>query len=168
MKRSRKLIGAAAFSAALAGGGVAGAVLGAPGISGAQDTTSTTVAASTPANAAAKSHPAARRAVHEMRLDRRQGLDAAAKVLGMTPQALRTELRSGKSIADVAKEKGVDVQKVIDAIVAQAKARLETEITKLPDQVTKIVNHKGVPAAPASTTAPTTSTTPTRLAPLGR
>ena len=92
---------------------------------------------------------------------RRDGLAAAAKVLGMTPDALRTELRSGKSIADVAKEKNVDVQKVIDAIVAEDKAKLETEIGKLPDQVTKIVNHKGLPAAPAGTPAPAPSTTPT-------
>lgn len=159
MKRSRKLIGAAAFSVALAGGGVAGAMLGAPGTSGAQDTTSTT--APTPAAGAAVKHPGARRAVHQFRVARRDGLDTAAKVLGMTPEALRTELRSGKSIADVAKERNVDVQKVIDAIVAEAKAKLEAEIGKLPDQVTKIVNHKGIPAAPASTTAPATSTTPT-------
>ena len=92
-----------------------------------------------------------RRAVRDVRQARRVGVDAAAKVLGMTPADLRTEVQGGKSIADVAKEKGVDVQKVIDAIVAEGKTQLEAEIAKLPDQVTKIVNRKGVPKpAPAS------------------
>ncbi len=51
-------------------------------------------------------------------------LDVAAKALGMTTADLLTELRAGKSIADVAKEKNVDVQKVIDALVADAKTRI--------------------------------------------
>ncbi len=37
--------------------------------------------------------------------------------------------RDGKSIADVAKEKGVDKQKVIDAMVADAKAKLAEAVT---------------------------------------
>ncbi len=52
------------------------------------------------------------------------GLAAAAKALGMSETDLATALRSGKSLASVAKEKGVDVQKVIDALVAEAKQRL--------------------------------------------
>ena len=52
------------------------------------------------------------------------GLAAAAKALGMSETDLATALRSGKSLAAVAKEKGVDVQKVIDALVAEAKQRL--------------------------------------------
>ena len=42
MPTNRKLLGAAAFSLALAGGGVAGALLGTPSLSGAQDEDSTT------------------------------------------------------------------------------------------------------------------------------
>ena len=65
------------------------------------------------------------------------GLEAAATALGITADELRTELQSGKSIADVATAKGVNVQTVIDALVAQAKTR-----------ITDMVN--GVrPAAPA-------------------
>jgi len=51
------------------------------------------------------------------------GLEAAAKALGITEDALKTELKDGKTLAEVAKEKGVDKQKVIDALVAEAKAR---------------------------------------------
>ncbi len=70
------------------------------------------------------------------------GLDAAATALGMTPAELRTELESGKTIAQVATAKSVDVQKVIDALVAEATTR-----------ITDMVN--GVkPAAPADQTAP--------------
>jgi polyhydroxyalkanoate synthesis regulator phasin len=54
----------------------------------------------------------------------RAGLAAAAKALGISETDLMTALRSGKSLAAVAKEKGVDVQKVIDALVAEAKQRL--------------------------------------------
>ena len=52
------------------------------------------------------------------------GLGAAAKALGMSEGDLLTQLRSGKSLAAVAKAKGVDVQKVVDALVAEAKQRL--------------------------------------------
>ena len=51
-------------------------------------------------------------------------LTAAAKALGMSENDLRTQLRAGKSLAAVAKAKGVDVQKVVDALVAEAKQRL--------------------------------------------
>jgi hypothetical protein len=51
-------------------------------------------------------------------------LGAAAKALGMSESDLLTQLRSGKSLAAVAKDKGVDVQKVVDALVAEAKQRL--------------------------------------------
>jgi len=51
-------------------------------------------------------------------------LGAAAKALGMSESDLLTQLRSGKSLAAVAKAKGVDVQKVVAALVAEAKQRL--------------------------------------------
>ncbi|MFZ9730949.1 MAG: hypothetical protein ACO3CX_04880 [Ilumatobacteraceae bacterium] len=53
--------------------------------------------------------------------------------LGMTREEIRTGLESGKSIADLAKEKGVNVQKVIDALVAEARARITDMVNgKLP------------------------------------
>jgi hypothetical protein len=145
MINSRKLIGAAAFSVALAGGGVAGALLGTPGTSGAQDgTTSTTVA---PADGTAKpGHPGGPGG--PLREARGEGLDAAAKALGITRAELLTELKAGKSIADVAKEKDVPVQTVIDAMVAEGKTRLEAAIAALPDRVTTAVNRQGLPQRP--------------------
>jgi hypothetical protein len=55
-------------------------------------------------------------------------LDAAAKVFGMSVEDLRSALEGGKSLATVAKEKGIDVNKVIDALVAEFKAHLDQEV----------------------------------------
>jgi hypothetical protein len=53
--------------------------------------------------------------------------------LGMTREEIRTGLESGKSIADLAKEKGINVQKVIDTLVAEARARITDMVNgKLP------------------------------------
>jgi hypothetical protein len=46
----------------------------------------------------------------------------------MTVDELRTAVQGGKTLADVAKEKGVDVSKVVDALVAQLKAHLDEHV----------------------------------------
>lgn len=51
------------------------------------------------------------------------GLDAAAKAIGISADDLQTQLRAGKTLAAIAKSKGVSAQKVIDAMVAEAKAK---------------------------------------------
>ena len=58
----------------------------------------------------------------------RAGLSAAAKAIGVSESDLLSALRSGQSIAQVAESKGVEVQKVIDAIVAEAKTKLAAEV----------------------------------------
>ncbi len=55
-------------------------------------------------------------------------LDTAATAIGITPEELRTALRDGKSLADVAKEKGVDPEKVVSALVAELEAHLDQEV----------------------------------------
>lgn len=59
---------------------------------------------------------------------RREGLDAAATALGMTAEELRTELRSGSTLAEVAEAKGVDIKKVIDAMVAEVSEELDEAV----------------------------------------
>lgn len=59
----------------------------------------------------------------------RAHLEAAATALGMTPDALMTELQSGSSLADIAKSKNVAVQTVIDAIVVDEKAEIAEAVT---------------------------------------
>jgi hypothetical protein len=54
---------------------------------------------------------------------------AAAKYLGLDESALRDKLRSGQSLADVAKAQSKDVKGLEDAIVAAQKARLDQAVS---------------------------------------
>ncbi|MEZ5204363.1 MAG: hypothetical protein R2701_08270 [Acidimicrobiales bacterium] len=55
-------------------------------------------------------------------------LDAAAEVLGLTLDDLRTALATSTSLADLAEQKGIDQQKVIDALVAGVKSHLDQAV----------------------------------------
>jgi hypothetical protein len=84
-------------------------------------------------------------------------LDAAATVLGLTADELRTQLRAGATLADIAAAQGVEVSAVIDALVAEATTRLAQAVTdgkltqaeadaKLADieaRITQFVNEGG-------------------------
>ena len=90
-----------------------------------------------------------------------KGAEAVATALGITVEELKTELSSGKSIADVAKAKNVDIAKVIAAMTAQMKAHLDEEVAsgehtqaeadaKLAEftaRATEMVNKAGGPQA---------------------
>lgn len=52
----------------------------------------------------------------------------AAQTLGIEQTALVTELNAGKTIAEVAKAKGVAVQKIVDAMVANRTAALKAAV----------------------------------------
>lgn len=162
--RAKKTLVALGLSAGLIGGGAAGAILGTPGLSGAQDDTTTTVApdASTEqtdgerpdisqhfadalaplvesgtitqaqadavvAALAEAGPPEGGRGGHGGRHGG-PGLDAAATAIGISADELRTALQDGQTIAQVAESKGVDVQTVIDAMVAEFKAHLDEEV----------------------------------------
>jgi hypothetical protein len=131
MSSNRKIIGAAAFSLALAGGAAAGALLGTPTLSGAQDGSDDPATEESPTTDGFRRH------------HRGERLATAAEVLGMTEEELRAELQDGASIAQVAEERGVDVQAVIDALVADATERLEEIEAALPDRMTDLVNRTG-------------------------
>ena len=62
------------------------------------------------------------------RADRPNPIAVAAKALGITETELVTELQSGKSIADVAKAKGVDLADVKKALLADLKSHLDAEV----------------------------------------
>ena len=55
-------------------------------------------------------------------------LEAAATALGLSTDELRTELEAGKTLADIADEKGVDQAVLVDALVA-------AEMTHLAEKV---------------------------------
>jgi hypothetical protein len=82
-----------------------------------------------------------------------RGMDAAVltDLLGLDPQELMTQLRDGKTLAEIATEQNVDPQAVIDALVAEATTRLDQAVTdgridqaeadqKLADATTRITD----------------------------
>lgn len=170
MNPMKKTAVAAALSAGLIGGGAAGMILGTPGISGAQETTTTVqapsddtatddattddgrggmsehlattlaplVEAGTITQAQADAVIAA---IEEagppdgghggpgMRGGRGgPGLEVAADAIGITEEELRTALRDGGTLAEVAEANGVDPQAVIDALVAELQTRLDEKV----------------------------------------
>jgi hypothetical protein len=54
---------------------------------------------------------------------------ALAKALGMTQAELRTAVESGKTLAQVAKDKGVSVDTLVAALVKSAKEQIAKEVT---------------------------------------
>jgi len=54
--------------------------------------------------------------------------DDIAGLLGITTEELQTALRSGTTLSALAAEKGVDAQKIIDAIVAVMTAKLDEKL----------------------------------------
>jgi flagellar hook-length control protein FliK len=81
-------------------------------------------------------------------------LDVAAEYLGITEEALKTSLRDGSTLAEIAEEKGKSVDGLKDALVAAAKADLEEAVedgrlteaqeaeilADLPDRIDDLVN----------------------------
>jgi hypothetical protein len=84
-------------------------------------------------------------------------LESAAGYIGITEAQLRTELESGKSLAQVAKAHGKSVDGLIEALVAAAKSKLDDAVSAgrltkaqetemlgvLKDRITSAVNNTG-------------------------
>jgi polyhydroxyalkanoate synthesis regulator phasin len=123
----RKLLTAAAIAGALAAGGVAGAVLGAPSLSVAQEgEDTTTVPDGTQSDESEESARECGPGRSGLLLG--DNFDVAAEALGITEDELRDELRDGQTIAEVASAQGIDVQTVIDALVADATTRIDEAV----------------------------------------
>lgn len=150
--KKNTLMASVALTAGLAVGGVAGALLGVPGLSGAQDATTIQAQQPTPP----PDGPGGR-CLH----GHRRGLEAAARALNMSVEDLRTQLRNGQTIAAVARSRGVNVQTVIDAMVADATHRIDQAVKDgkltaeqaaqkkqgLAERITRMVN-EGPPPRP--------------------
>jgi len=72
--------------------------------------------------------PAGGRGPHGERGLGQTELAAAAKVLGLTADELQTALKDGKTLQNLATAKGVDIQKVQDAINAVHREEMRTQI----------------------------------------
>ena len=89
-------------------------------------------------------------------------LEVAAQAIGIEVDALREALRSGQTMAEVAQANGVEVQVVVDAIVADISARIDEGVAngrltqeeadekkaELPERVTARVNGERPEGAP--------------------
>jgi lambda repressor-like predicted transcriptional regulator len=56
-------------------------------------------------------------------------LSITAEKLGMTPDELMAELQAGKSIADVAKEKNVSIETIVEAVLTSRSDRMNQMVT---------------------------------------
>jgi short-subunit dehydrogenase len=140
----KKIVAPVVVAGALLGGGIAttgAAYAGTPAA-----TSSTTATGAHPVKAWVKAH---RREI------RKAGVAVSAKAIGVTPADLVTELRSGKSIAQVASEHNVSSQTVVSDLVKAADTKINEAVSAnklsstlankieaaLPAYVTKAVNH---------------------------
>lgn len=116
-------------------------------------------AATPPTTSSPAAHATAPKAHRWLRLHRKglraKGLAISATTIGITPQALRADLKSGKSIAQVASANGSSASAVESALTAagdKAVTRAESagKLTstqaaaieaRLPARIDKIVNH---------------------------
>ena len=133
---------------------IVGSLLGgvAAGTTAYASSPSTPTAAATPAQSAKHPLHAWLRA-HRREL-RREGVAISAKTIGITPKALVTDLRSGQSIAEVAKEHNVTAQTVVNALTNAADSEINQAVTnhkltsaqaqkieaRLPARLSKAVN----------------------------
>lgn len=100
-------------------------------------------------------------------------LTSSAKAIGVTPQDLRTELKSGKSIADVAGEHQVSLDTVKAQITSDVKATLDQAVQakkidqaredallkKLDSTLDRLLNRKAAGRGGAATATPGASGT---------
>lgn len=84
------------------------------------------------------------------------GLSSAATAIGVTEDEVRAALKAGQSLADLANSKGVDPQKVIDALLApiiehekadvasgkDTQAEADAEVAAAKTRITDFVNGK--------------------------
>ena len=134
---------------------VAGAVVGAGLLAGSLGLASLDVGVANAATPTTSAAPAADHAGHPLlRRLRHYEFKVAADTIGVKPAELRSDLKAGQSVADVAGSKGVSVDTVVNAVVKDASAKIDQAVTngkltqaqadaakaKLPAQVTKLVN----------------------------
>ncbi|NJN67136.1 MAG: hypothetical protein HC884_10710 [Chloroflexaceae bacterium] len=89
-------------------------------------------------------------------------LETIAETLGMTTEDLLSALQEGKTIAEVAEAQGVDLDTVVDAVLAEVEARLDTQVeagrltqdeaderlTEARERITEQMSETGLPMGP--------------------
>ena len=108
---------------------VAGVLAGGVATAGAAYASTPAATATAGATGHAKGHGAQAWLRSHRRQIRRSGVAISAKTIGVTPKTLVSELRTGKSIADVAGEHGVSAQTVTNALVGAADTKISQAVT---------------------------------------
>ncbi len=92
---------------------------------------------------------ASKHARHSARRLRARDLAAAASYLGASPASLASELRTGKSLAQIAAANGSGktASGLVEAILAERRARLQKVAANLPARVSAEVARPGGPSA---------------------
>ncbi len=133
------------IASSLAGLAILGGTVGFA-VSGASSAGAATVAAQ---NTVTQDAPAGHGLGHAHRKAlRRAALVAAAKAINITPEALRTDLKNGQTISQVATANGADPKVVASTLVKDIDTRLNTLVSNgklAQDKATKI--EAKVPAA---------------------
>ena len=150
----KKVMLAGAIAATLAGAGLVGALVANTSISFAEEATPDDGGPPGPRDGGGPGHGGPGHG-----LGGPAALDVAAEALGITEDELRTELEAGESVTSVAEAQGIDIQSVIDALVADATTRIQAEIdagdldadvgaeriADLPDRMAAFVAQEGLP-----------------------
>jgi hypothetical protein len=89
----------------------------------------TSISLSTITSSSATSTDAMDTTRRQMQALMKAGMDAAAKALNMDPNALQSQLQSGKSLKDVAAAQGVDFSKVQSAMSDAVKPQLDKAVS---------------------------------------
>ncbi len=149
----KRLVLAGAIAASLAGAGLVGVLIGGPSVSYAEG------AAEAAGNMSLGRPGEGRGHGHGHRHGPPASFEVAADAIGITEEDLIGELEAGESITSVADAEGVDIETVIDALVADATARIQEHVdagdldaeaaadrtAELPDLVADFVAHEGLP-----------------------
>jgi hypothetical protein len=122
----KKMLVAAVAAVSLSGGAAAFAVFAPVGVASAQDAGQQQTTPGATTQTAPKTKPA-RRAVVRKRLAQRVTTrrDEIASYLGITPEALKQERQSGKSLAEIA---GPKTQGLVDMLTAKANDRIDAAL----------------------------------------
>lgn len=114
---TKKLLGAAAIAAGVTVGAIGGAMIGVPAVSSAIESGDGSEGGADADGVGFRRGPG-----------HRPNLAAAAEAIGVSEEDLRAALLDGQSIADVAAANGVDVETVVDALVADATERIDQAV----------------------------------------
>lgn len=148
---AKKLIATGALGASVLAGSVALAATGVVGPAGAQTPTAESMLTQEGGRDQGWFH----RFREHRREVRRQVAQLTADTIGISREQLRQELASGKSIAQVATDNGVDPSVVAEALVTDANARLDQAVAdgkvdeeraakveaRIPQAVDKLLGH---------------------------